>query len=30
VRLRESYYNNPKEWIMRIDVENPPVSVAQP
>ena len=27
VRLRETYYDNPKEWIMRIDVENPPVPV---
>jgi hypothetical protein len=29
VRLRETYYDNPKEWILRIDVENPPVPVAQ-
>lgn len=28
VRLRETYYDNPKEWIMRLDVENPPELVA--
>jgi len=27
VRLRETYYDNPKEWILRIDVENPPEPV---
>jgi hypothetical protein len=27
VRLRETYYDNPKEWIVRIDVENPPEPV---
>jgi len=27
VRLRETYYDNPKEWIMRLDVENPPEPV---
>jgi hypothetical protein len=27
VRLRETYYDNPKEWVLRIDVENPPEPV---
>lgn len=27
VRLRETSYENPKEWIMRLDVENPPEPV---
>ena len=28
VRLRESSYENPKEWILRLDVENPAEPVA--
>jgi hypothetical protein len=30
VRLRETYYDNPKEWIMRLDVENPPEPAPAP
>lgn len=29
VRVREAAYSNPKEWIMRLDVENQPEPVAQ-
>ena len=29
VRVREAAYDNPKEWIMRLDVENQPEPVAQ-
>ncbi len=29
VRVREAAYDNPNEWIMRLDVENPSEPVAQ-